>query len=106
MKYVVTSSGKPDYYEDRVSVGDVVKYEFDFAPWLEDKGTIASVVWTVVAGGIGFTDDETTALLTFNSAGRSIVTCLVTTSTGEKKKVWLSLKAVDRNSIDDYGFNN
>lgn len=106
MRYVVTANGSPDYFDHRVSVGDVVKFELDFGPWLEDKGTIDSTVWTSVFGSAGIVDTDQEALITFNSAGRNLISCLVTTSTGEAKKVWLTIKAVDRNCPDDYGFNN
>lgn len=102
MQYVITSTGKPDYFEDRVSVGDVVNYELDFAPWLEGKGTIISDVWTVHAGSVGVVDTGTDALITFSNAGKSIVSCVVTTSTGEAKKIWLILNAIDRKGLDDY----
>lgn len=103
MEYVVTSSGKPDYFEARVSVGDVVNFSLDFTPWLEGKGTIASTVWTNEAGSVGVADTDQSALLTFSSAGKNVVSCLVTTSTGEAKKVWLIIKALDRQESSDYG---
>lgn len=95
MRYVVTSAGKPDYYELRTSVGETVKVDFDFSPWLEDRGTNNNTVWSLVTGGLSFTEDGTTANLTFTSAGRSIITCSVTSSSGETKKVWLVVKAED-----------
>lgn len=106
MQYTVSQNGKPDYYEDRVRVGDAVKYDFDFAPWLEGKGTIASTVWTVIAGSIALNDTNQSALIQFNSAGSCVVTCLVTTTTGEKKKVMLKVAADKAQALDDYGMGN
>lgn len=100
MKYVVTSSGKPDYYELRANIGEVVKIELDFAPWLETRGTNSSTVWSLVKGSLSFTNSGTIATVTLNSAGRSLLTCLVTSSTGEKKKVWLLIKAEDLDNGD------
>lgn len=106
MEYVVTSAGKPDYFEDRVSVGDVVKYELDFSPWLEGKGSISDTEWTVHSGSVSVDEDDQSALITFSNAGKALVSCVVTTSTGEAKKIWLILKAIDRKGIDDYGFGD
>ena len=103
MKYVVTDTGLPDYFEDRVSVGDVVNYELDFSPWLEGKGTISSTVWTVESGNASVNDTDQSALITFSNCGKSMISCLVTTSTGEAKKVWLKTRAEDhKSSPSDY----
>ena len=93
MKYTVTYDGDPDIFESRATVGDIVKYEINFTPWLEGKGSISSTVWSVVCGDVSIDDTDQEALITFNSASRSVVSCVVTTSTGEKKKIWLIIKA-------------
>ena len=100
MDYVVTVRGKPDRFEDRVSVGDVVEYNLDFTPWLEDKGTIVSTTWLVESGNATIVDTDQSALLTFTYEGRNVISCQVTTSTGESKKVWLIVKATDEGSSD------
>lgn len=102
MKYTIVSDGKPDTFESRVSKGDVVKYELDFTPWLEGKGTIASTEWTIHSGSVAISDTDQTAYLTFNYEGSNLVSCKVTTSTGEAKKVWLVIKVIDRDSTLDY----
>ena len=95
MDYVVTTRGKPDRFEDRVSVGDTVEYNLDFAPWLEDKGTIVTTEWLVESGSAGIVDTDQSALLTFSYESRNVISCRVTTTTGESKKVWLIVKATE-----------
>lgn len=100
MDYVVTANGKPDYFEDRVSVDDTVKYNIDFAPWLEDKGDITDTSWTVVSGNAGLSDTDQSALISFTAEGRNVISCQVTTDTGESKKVWLIVKATEYGEAD------
>lgn len=103
MKLTVTSIAKPDLFEDRVSVGDSVEYEFDFSPWLQDKGSIINTVWVTHSGVVGLSSTNQTGLLTFNQSGIALVSCQVTTDTGESKKVWLRVRASDLTVEDDYG---
>jgi len=103
MDYVVTTRGKPDRFEDRVSVGDTVEYNLDFAPWLEDKGTISETDWLVESGNATIVDTDQSALLTFSYESRNVISCRVTTTTGESKKVWIIVKATDYGEgITDY----
>ena len=103
----MTSNPSPDAVEDRVSVGDVKKYEIDPAPWLVGKGTIESVLWHIESGFAAINDTGLSALITFNQSGRTLITITITTSTGEKKKLWLKVRSVDRNLyVDDYGMNH
>lgn len=108
MKLNITSN-PTDVTEDRVSINDVKKYELDLAPWLVDKGTVSSIVWKVESGngpGIATPTEEST-LITFSQSGKSLISILVTTSTGEQKKIWLKVRAMDRNQyVDDYGMNH
>lgn len=103
MDYVITANGKPDRFEDNVSAGDVVEYSFDFSPYLEGKGSITDTIWTVEMGNASLVDTDQSALITFTYAGTSIITCLITTSSGEKKKVWLLIRAKEYDEgITDY----
>lgn len=107
--FTVTALNNPERFQDKVSKGDAVTYEFDFTPWEEDNHTITNVTWTLESGtaaisGQNLTDGVATALLTFNDTGKSIVSVLATTAT-EKKKVWLEVLAKDQSlCVDDYGY--
>lgn len=111
-QYVVTSKLNPARFLDKVSKGDAVTYSFDFSPWQEDNHTIVGTpVWTVESGyasvsGQAIVAGVTTALVTFNQAGRSIISILASTTT-EKKKIWLEVYAEDQFlALDDYGLMN
>lgn len=102
MQFAVTATRKPDYLEDRVSVGDSVNYELDFSPWLEGKGTITNTTWVNNNGNASVVSTDQSALISCTSKGKSVVSCLVETSTGEAKKVWIILLAGDMNGVSDY----
>lgn len=106
--FTVTATSKPNNRTDNVSVGDIVKYEFDFRPWQEDNDTITAVTWTTESGQVAISSQAHTsgvasALLSFPQSGNNLVSVLATTAT-VKKKVWLEVYARDETSpADDYG---
>lgn len=93
MQLVVTATGKPDHLDARMNVDETTKFDIDFSPWLEGKGTITSTTWTVRNGNASVVDTDQSALISVSNAGISLISCLVETSTGEAKKVWLLIKA-------------
>lgn len=109
--FTITAKGRPDIFSDNVSMGDEVTYSIDFTPWQEANHTITSATWTVEAGnaavsGDALTSSVATAQVTFSDAGRSLISVLAATAT-EKKKIWLDLRATDRNcGVVDYGALN
>lgn len=109
--FYISSGAKPDQYTDNVSIGDVVTYQFDLTPWQEANSTVTTVDWTNEAGQGSIADDAlvsgvASANITFNQAGRNIITLLINTAT-QKKKIWLEVyvKDVDHYA-DDYGIND
>lgn len=107
--YTITAKGSPDVFLDRVSVGDAVKYVFDFSPWQEDNNTITSVTWSIEKGMLtieeqALSNGVASALVTFSQSGKSLVGIIADTGS-EKKKAWLEVSAKDahvNNEVDDY----
>lgn len=109
-EFYVTANRKPDQYSDNVSLNDAVTYSFDFSPWAEDNSNVSSVTWTVESGqaavsGQALASNVASALLTFSSSGKNLISILATTAT-QKKKIWLETYVKDVNIYpDDYGLN-
>lgn len=106
--FYVTSENNPQRFKDVVEKGDAVTYSFDFTSWQEDNSDITSATWTVESGnaavsGAQETSGVTTALVTFASAGRSLISITAATGT-QTKKVFLEALAKDQVLLaDDYG---
>lgn len=103
----VTALNNPDRISDRVSVGDIEKYSFDFSAWQEDNDTITDIVWTVESGSAiiatpTLVSGVSTALITFSNAGLNLISIAAETST-TKKRVWMIVRATDGNLTADYG---
>ncbi len=98
-----------DTFRDNVSINDAETYRFNCTAWEEDNSEITSATWTVEYGqvavsGAVVSSGVVSALLTFNSSGRSLVSILLNTAT-QKKKIWLEVYAKDKPNFagDDYG---
>ena len=108
---VVSAKNNVARHQVNVSLGDVEPCEIDFRPWQEDNATITSATWTVESGNVAISGEAlvsglASALLTFASAGRSMISVLATTASA-KKKVYLEVYAKDqRLETDDYGVNS
>lgn len=109
-RYNITAKQPMDTFENVVSLNDVVEYEFDATGWEADNADITSATWTVESGsatvsGQAVTDGVVSALVTYNQAGRVLISVLLNTAT-VKKKLWLVANVKDREIMtDDYGFN-
>lgn len=110
--FSLTAKTRFDMYEDVASIGDAIRYQFDCTAWQEDNANITSATWTVEYGqaaisGQAVSSGVVSALVTFSQAGKSLISILLSTASGEKKKIWLLVLAKDktefRSGNDGYG---
>lgn len=101
-------SGSVDTYQSVVALGDITRFEFDASAWQADNDTIISVIWHSESGSVGISDESLqdgifSALLTFNQAGKNLISIVLNTAT-ERKKIWLEIGVKDlKYGADDYG---
>lgn len=106
--FYVAAKYNVQQYTDMASKGDTKKYTFDFSAWQEDNDTITSVVWNVESGQVALGTQTLVAgvastLITFNEAGRALVSGVASTASGITKKIWLAIRAYDNKlAYDDY----
>lgn len=112
VNFTLTSKTRVDSFNDILSIGDVVNYEIDCTPWVEDNEVITAVTWTNEAGSVGISNQANvagvvSANITASQAGKAQVSILLQTASGIAKKIWLGLRVKDRDVVgDDYGLNN
>ena len=109
--FTLTSKTRVDAFQDEVSIGDATNYQFDCKPWQEDNDTITSVTWNVEHGqasisGQTITSGVLSALVSFPQSGRLLISLLLSTASGQSKKIWLEIYVKDKTgSADDYGLH-
>lgn len=110
--FVLTSKTRFDTFKDNVSLGDGVQYEIDCRPWQEDNAVITTVEWTVESGQASISNETNTggilsALVSFPSSGKTLISILASTASGKAKKMWLEVRAKDKQiPSDDYGLSD
>lgn len=108
--FTLAARSRVDTFKDRVSVQDVVEYLIDCTAWQEDNDTITSATWTAESGASGIANAAITAgvisaLVTFNQSGKQLISILLNTAAGIKKKIWLEVYVKDQPlEADDYGY--
>lgn len=94
-------------YMDRIYIGEVEKYEFDFSAWAEDNANLTSVAWSIEEGegsiaNEALTSNVASATISKSQEGKCLVSITGTAGT-QTKKVYLSIKAYDpTGDINDY----
>lgn len=107
--FTITTKTRVDVLRDNVSVGDVVDYDIDCTPWQADNATITSATWALESGNAAIASSTlvagvASALVTFSEVGRVLISILLATATGQKKKIWLEVRARKPDVyVDDYG---
>lgn len=107
-KYRITTDKNIDSpLRDRVYIGDVTEYEFDFSPWAEEYGTITTVTWTTESGqasvsGETLSSNIATANVSTQEEGKSLIQIKATTGT-LTKAAYLDIYAYDPDKgVTDY----
>lgn len=110
--FTLLTKTKTDKFSDIVSIGDILEYQFDCSPWADDNETVTAATWTVENGTVGISSESVSsnhvsATLTFNQAGKALVSILIQTAGGLQKKMWLDIRIKDEQyPADDYGIAN
>lgn len=107
--FVITAENNPQIFRDVSFKDAAVQYSFDFSPWADDNAALTSAAWTVKAGtatvsGAALASNVATALVTFGSAGSSLIQIKGVTTSNGTYVAYLDVIARDiLDATSDYG---
>ena len=107
-KFTLLSKTISSHFVDDVGVGDVVSYEIDCSPWAYDNADISAATWTLESGsavisGESVASNVVSATVSFSEESTNLISVLIETAGGIKKKIWITAIAHDENIYtDDY----
>ena len=110
--FTLTSKTRVDSFKDTLSLNDVIKYQIDCTPWVDDNEAITAATWTCISGSVGISNQTNvagvvSANISATQAGSAQVAILLQTASGITKKIWLGLRVKDQDVVgDDYGLND
>jgi len=99
----VSENHRPKVVSKNLQKGDIEPVTIDYNGW----GTPTTITWSVKDGSAtvgteALSSNLATALITLTDEGKSLIKVTATDGT-KTNSLWLKVKAVDENTVNDYG---